>query len=502
MKIGFDDKKYLEEQSKYILERVNDYDKLYLEFGGKLLFDLHAKRVLPGFDENAKIKLLHKLRDKAEIVICVYAGDIERNKMRSDFGITYDIEVLRLIDDFRAWDLDVNSVVITRYSGQPATTVFINKLERRGIKVYKHAATKGYPTDVDTIVSEEGYGKNPYIETTKPIVVVTAPGPGSGKLATCLSQMYHENKRGKTCGYSKFETFPVWNVPLKHPLNIAYEAATVDLKDVNMIDPFYLEAYGATAINYNRDVESFPVLKRIIEKITGKESVYKSPTDMGVNRVGFGIIDDEVVKEASRQEIIRRYFKTSCEYKKGFVDQETLHRSKLIMEELKLKEDDRKVVPVAREYSTKLKETADEKDPCTVVAIELEDGTLLTGKSSDLMEATAAVVVNAIKYYANIDDSMHLLSPVILEPIKNLKSKTLASNRTALNCEEVLMALSISAATNPMAQVAMEKIAMLKDSQAHSTTIVSGADEQTFRKLGIDITCDPEYPTESLYYNN
>ncbi|MEG0426182.1 MAG: DUF1846 family protein, partial [Cetobacterium sp.] len=297
MKIGFDHNKYLEEQSKYILERVNNFDKLYLEFGGKLLFDLHAKRVLPGFDENAKIKLLQKLKEKVEVIICVYAGDIERNKIRGDFGITYDMDVFRLIDDLRERELEVNSVVITRYDDQPSTSLFITKLERRGIKVYKHRATKGYPTDVDTIVSEEGYGKNPFIETTKPIVVVTAPGPGSGKLATCLSQLYHENKRGNAVGYSKFETFPVWNVPLKHPLNIAYEAATVDLKDVNMIDSFHLEAYGETAVNYNRDIEAFPVLKRIIEKITNKESIYKSPTDMGVNRVGFGITDDEVVRE-------------------------------------------------------------------------------------------------------------------------------------------------------------------------------------------------------------
>ncbi|MGL4741596.1 MAG: DUF1846 domain-containing protein [Sarcina sp.] len=501
MKIGFDHKKYLEEQSKYILERVDNYDKLYLEFGGKLMFDLHAKRVLPGFDENAKIKLLYKLRENAEIVICVYAGDIERNKIRGDFGTTYDVEVLRMIDDFRAYDLDVNSVVITRYSGQPATTVFINKLERRGIKVYKHSVTKGYPTDVDTIVSEEGYGQNPYIETTKPIVVVTAPGPGSGKLATCLSQLYHEQQRGNVAGYSKFETFPVWNVPLKHPLNIAYEAATADLKDVNMIDPFHLEAYGTTAVNYNRDVETFPVLKRIIEKITGKESNYKSPTDMGVNRLGFGIIDDEVVKEASRQEIIRRYFKTSCEYKKGYVDKETLERTKLIMEELNLKESDRKIVPVAREYANKLKECADKNDNISVVALDLEDGTQLTGKSSELMEATAAAVLNAIKHFANINDSMHLISPVVLEPIINLKSKTLGSKRAALNCEEVLMALSICAATNPMAQVALEKLPMLVGTQAHSTTIVGTSDEQTYRKLGIDLTSDAEYATESLLYN-
>ena len=500
MKVGFDHKKYLEEQSKYILERVNNYDKLYLEFGGKLLQDLHAKRVLPGFDENAKIKLLHKLRANAEIIICVYSGDIERNKIRGDFGITYDADVLRLIDELRAYDLDVNSVVITRYDDQPATNIFINKLERRGIKVYKHRATKGYPTDVDTIVSDEGYGKNPYIETTKPIVVVTAPGPGSGKLATCLSQLYHENKNGRVAGYSKFETFPVWNVPLKHPLNIAYEAATADLKDVNMIDSFHFDAYNKVAVNYNRDIESFPVLKRIIEKITGEESVYKSPTDMGVNRVGFGIIDDEVVKEASRQEIIRRYFKTACEYKKGYVDKETFQRVSLIMSELNLKESDRKVVIKARENSERLRKLQYTNDICPSVAIELEDGTILTGKTSELMDGTAAVIINAIKHFANISDDIHLISPVILNPIIRLKKETLASKRPALTCEEVLMALSICAATNPMAQVAVEKLPMLKGSQAHSTTIISNNDEQAFRKLGVDITCDAEYPTENLYY--
>ena len=500
MKIGFDHEKYLEEQSKYILERVNNYDKLYLEFGGKLLFDLHAKRVLPGFDENAKIKLLHKLKENVEVVICVYAGDIERNKIRGDFGITYDMDVLRLIDDLRSYDLEVNSVVITRYDDQPSTTVFINKLERRGIKVYKHRATKGYPTDVDTIVSEEGYGKNPYIETSKPIVVVTAPGPGSGKLATCLSQLYHENKRGNVAGYSKFETFPVWNVPLKHPLNIAYEAATVDLKDVNMIDYFHLEAYGETAVNYNRDLETFPVLKRIIEKITGKESIYKSPTDMGVNRVGFGIVDDEVVKEASKQEIIRRYFKTGCEYKKGYVDKDTFEHSKLIMDQVNLKEEDRKVVLPARERAARLKE--ENSSICTAVAIELNDGTILTGKGSELLDASAAALLNSIKYLANIADDMHLISPVILEPILDLKTKTLTNQKVSLNCEEVLIALSISAATNPTAQVAMEKLAMLKNCQVHSTTILPTSDEQTLRKLGIDVTCDAEYASESLFYNN
>lgn len=501
MKIGFDHEKYLEEQSKYILERVNNFDKLYLEFGGKLMGDLHAKRVLPGFDENAKIKVLQKIKEKVEVVICVYAGDIERNKIRGDFGITYDMEVLRLIDDLRMYELDVNSVVITRFEGQPATTVFINKLERRGIKVYKHTPTKGYPSDVDTIVSDEGYGANPYIETTKPIVVLTAPGPNSGKLGTCLSQLYHENKKGNVVGYSKFETFPVWNVPLKHPLNIAYEAATVDLKDVNMIDSFHLERYGKMSVNYNRDLELFPVLRKIIEKITGKEAIYQSPTDMGVNRVGFGIIDDEVVKKASIEEIIRRYFKTSCEYKKGQVDKGAYDRMSMILQELNLKPEDRKVVMPARNYSNKLRENADKNDTCPVVAIELNDGAILTGKGSDLMNATAAAILNSVKYLASISDDMHLISPVILEPIINLKTKTLSSRNVSLSCQEVLTALSICAVTSPIAQFAMEKLHMLKGSQAHSTTILSKDDEQTFRKLGIDVTCDPEYPSQNLYYN-
>lgn len=502
MKIGFDQKKYLEEQSKYILERVNNYDKLYLEFGGKLMYDLHAKRVLPGFDANVKIKLLNRLKDKLEVIICVYAGDIERNKIRGDFGITYDMDTLRLIDDLRSHQLLVNSVVITRFDSQPATKVFINKLERRGIKVYTHRETKGYPIDIDTIVSDEGYGMNPYIETTRPIVVITGPGPGSGKLATCLNQLYHEYKKGNMVGYSKFETFPVWNIPLKHPLNIAYEAATADLRDVNMIDSFHVDAYSEIAVNYNRDMETFPVLKRIIEKITGKESVYKSPTDMGVNRVGFGIIDDEVIQEASKQEIIRRYFKTGCEYKKGYVDKETFERIKLIMEELNLKEEDRKVVLPARERAVRLRETSSKTEICTAVAIELQGGKILTGKSSSLMDATAAVILNAVKYLANISDEILLISPVILEPIKNLKTKILNSSNPALDCEEILIALSICAATNPVAQVAMDKLFLLNGCQAHSTAILNRNDEQTLGKLGIDITCDPEYASQNLYYNN
>ena len=501
MKQGFDAEKYLEQQSKYILERVNNFDKLYIEIGGKLIGDLHAKRVLPGFDENAKIKVLQHIKDQLEVVICVYAGDIERNKKRGDFGITYDMEVLRLIDDLRAYELDVNSVVITRYEGQPATTVFINKLERRGIKVYKHAPTKGYPSDVDTIVSDEGYGANPYIETTKPIVVMTAPGPNSGKLGTCLSQLYHENKRGNEVGYSKFETFPVWNVPLKHPLNIAYEAATVDLKDVNMIDSFHLEKYGEMAVNYNRDLELFPVLKKIIEKITGKESMFQSPTDMGVNRVGFGIVDDDVVKEASIQEIIRRYFNTACDYKKGQVDKAALQRMKFIMEELDLKPEDRKVVNPAREYSSVLKEKCEDKnDMCPVMAIELEDGTILTGRGSDLMNASAALILNAIKHLGNIPDEMHLISRTILDPIVELKSQILSSKNNSLSCQEVLEALSICAVTNPSAAYALGKISELKGCQAHSTVMMTKDDEQTLKKIGIDVTCDPEFASQNLYY--
>lgn len=499
MKIGFDIAKYMEEQSKYILERVAKYEKLYIEFGGKLLNDMHAKRVLPGFDENAKIKLMHHLKDSLEVVICVFAGDIERNKIRGDFGITYDQDVLKLIDQLRAYDLSLNSVVITRFDGQHAATAFMNKLQRRGITVYTHSATKGYPFDVDTIVSEEGYGQNPYITTTKPIVIVTGPGPGSGKLATCLSQLYHEFIRGNEAGYSKFETFPVWNMPLKHPVNIAYEAATVDLKDVNLIDSFHLEHYGEVAINYNRDIEAFPVLKRILSKITGKDSIYHSPTDMGVNRVGFGIVDDDVIREASKQEVIRRYFKTGCDYKKGLADEETFLQSKRIMEELNLKEDDRDVVLAVRDYVKRQNELCDGSEPCTAMAIALDDGTLITGKRSNTMDASAATVINAIKFLAGISDDMHLLSPIVLEPIIDLKRNTLKHKVTALNCEEIIIALSICAATNPMAHAALGYLSQLNGCQAHSSAILNATDEHTYRDLGIELTCDPVYATESLF---
>lgn len=498
-KIGFDPQKYIEEQSKYILERVNHYDKLYLEFGGKLIGDKHAKRVLPGFDEDSKIKLLQKLKDQAEILICVYAGDIERNKIRGDYGITYDMDILRLIDELRGYGLEINSVVITRYSGQPATKLFINKLERRDIKVYKHTAIEDYPSNIEKIVSEDGFGQNSYIPTTKPIVVVTAPGPGSGKLATCLNQLYHESRLGKAAGYSKFETFPVWNVPLKHPLNIAYEAATVDLKDVNMIDSFHYDRYQQVAVNYNRDVETFPVIKRIIEKITGKESVYQSPTDMGVNRVGFGITDDDAVKEASKQEIIRRCFATECDFKKGLVDEETVNRIKLILEEVELKKEDRAPVVPARKYSEKLKEL-NNNEVSAVIAFELHDGRIVTGKTTPLMDSSSAAILNSLKILANISDDLFLLSPVVLETIQSMKTSELHSKLTSLNVNEVLIALAISAVTNPTAQLAYEKLAELEGVQAHSTVMLSKNDEQILRQLGMDITCDPVYSSENLYY--
>ena len=403
-KTGFDAEKYIEEQSKYILERINhgESERLYLEFGGKLVHDKHAMRVLPGFDENAKIKLLERMKDKAEIIICIYSGDIINSKTRQDFGITYDLEVLRLIDIFRKHDLKINSVVVTRYEDAPAVNKFINRLEKRDIKTYKHFYTKGYPTDVETIVSEEGYGANQYIEVTKPLAVVTGPGGGSGKLATCLSQLYHEYKRGKKVRYAKFETFPIWNLPLKHPVNIAYEAATADLKDVNMIDSFHLEAYGQMAVNYNRDLEVFPVVKRIIEKITGQEAEYKSPTDMGVNRVGFCISDDEVVKEAAIQEIIRRFIIAKCDYKRGRITEDALERSELLMKEVNAREEDRLVVTPAREYA-EYKRRCDKKFVNVVVmAIEMPDGTIVTGRSSRRMVAAAAAVLNAAKKLAGI----------------------------------------------------------------------------------------------------
>ena len=500
-KIGFDADKYIEEQSRYILERIHKKEgRLYLEFGGKLVQDKHAMRVLPGFDENAKIKLLQKMKDQAEIIICVYAGDIATSKTRQDFGITYDLEVLRIIDMFRKYDLSINSVVVTRYEDNPTVDMFIRRLERRGIRTYKHTFTKGYPTDVDTIVSEEGYGANPYIEVTKPLVVVNGPGGGSGKLATCLSQLYHDNKRGIKARYAKFETFPIWNLPLKHPVNIAYEAATADLKDVNMIDSFHLDAYGEKAVNYNRDLEVFPVLKRIIEKITGQEAEYKSPTDMGVNRAGFCITDDEVCREAACQEVIRRYLIAQVDYKKGKIGPQSVERCKLLMDELGVNVEDRKVIQAARDFQEEKRAIDPKYENMVAMAMEMPDGSIITGRSSRRMVAAAAVILNAVKKLAGLADGIHLISPMVLNEIQKLKTDVLLHDRTSLNVEEILTALTISGATNPSAEAAAEKLSLLRGCRAHCTAILSDRDEQSLKALGIDVTCDPEYVTTNLYY--
>ena len=499
-KIGFDSAKYIEEQSKYILERINDKnsERLYLEFGGKLVHDKHAMRVLPGFDENAKIKLLEKMKDQAEIIICIYSGDIINSKTRQDFGITYDLEVLRLIDIYRKYDLKINSVVVTRYQESPAVEQFINKLQRRDIKTYKHYFTKGYPTDVDTIVSEAGYGANPYIEVTKPLIVVTGPGGGSGKLATCLSQLYHEYKLGRKVRYAKFETFPVWNLPLKHPVNIAYEAATADLKDVNMIDSFHLEAYGEKAVNYNRDLEVFPVIKRIIDTITG-ESEYQSPTDMGVYRVGFCITDDEVVREAAIQEIIRRFMMAKVDYKKGKIDSKVLERSELLMKDVGAKETDRSVVTPAREYAAKKQDLDRKYLNVVVMALELPDGSIVTGRSSRRMVAAGACILNAVKKLAGLPDPMYVISPEVFNNIQNLKVNILHHDRTSLNVDDILTALSISADMNEYANRTVGMLEKLNGCKAHCTAILSDNDEQTLRAMGLDVTCDPEYLTTNLY---
>ena len=500
-RVGFDNEKYLKEQTEAILERVQRFNnKLYLEFGGKIVFDYHASRVLPGFDPNVKMRLLQKLKDKADIILCIYAGDIERRKIRADFGITYDVDALKLIDDLRSWDINIAAVVITRFDNQTSAKIFKNKLERRNVKVYTHSFTKGYPTDVDSIVSDQGYGANTYIETEKPLVVVTGPGPGSGKLATCLSQLYHEYKRGVKAGYAKFETFPIWNMPLKHPVNVAYEAATADLRDFNLVDPFHLEAYKEITINYNRDVDAFPLVERIIEKITGAESMYKSPTDMGVNRAGFGIIDDMVVGEEARQEIIRRFFRYRCEYAMGFSDKETVERVEQLMEELNLKSDDRCVVKPA---NNALRDAEDNKKGHGGVfcgaAIELKNGKIITGKNSYLMHATASLVFNAIKELAEIPDKIHLLSPTIIESIGMLK-KSVSGNKTiSLDLEEALIALSISAATNPTAQLAMEKLKELGGCEVHTTHMPTPGDEAGLRKLEVNLTSEPNFSSKSLF---
>ncbi len=499
--IGFDNEKYLREQSAAILERVARFgNKLYLEFGGKLLYDLHAARVLPGFDPNVKMRLLQKLKDQADILLCIYAGDIERKKVRADFGITYDVDALKLIDDLRDWEIEVRAVVITRYDGQPAAKIFKNKLERRGIRVCTHRATKGYPTDVETIVSDEGYGANERIETQKPLVVVTGPGPGSGKLATCLSQLYHDHKAGVHSGYAKFETFPIWSIPLKHPVNVAYEAATADIRDFNLLDPFHLDAYGVKAVNYNRDVEVFPVIKRILARIMGDEAVYKSPTDMGVNRAGFAIVDDAAVRAAATQEIIRRYFRYACEYAMGLTDHGTVERVELLMEEMSVEPSSRVVVGPARQAAAEAQKAGKgNKGIFCGAAIELSDGTLVTGKNSPLLHATSALVLNAIKHLAEIPPRLHLLSPNIIESIATLKETVLNAKTVSLNLDEALIALSIGAATNPTAQLAMEKLKDLRGCEVHLTHIPTPGDEAGLKRLGVNLTAEPNFSSKDLF---
>jgi uncharacterized protein (UPF0371 family) len=501
MRIGFDNEKYLREQTAAILERVGNSDsKLYLEFGGKILFDFHAARVLPGFDPNVKMRLLQLLKDKADILLCIYAGDIERKKVRADFGITYDVDALKLIDDLSDWGIGVRGVVITRFDNQPSARVFKNKLERRGVKVYTHSFTKGYPTDVDLIVSDVGYGANEFIETEKPLVVVTGPGPGSGKLATCLSQLYHDYRRGHRSSYAKFETFPIWNLPLKHPVNVAYEAATADIQDFNLVDPFHLEAYGTVAINYNRDVEIFPVLRRILEKITGAESRYKSPTDMGVNRAGFGITADAVVREAALQELVRRYFRYLCEYAMGFVDRNTVERAELLMREMKVGPENRPVVGQAREAAEEARGRGKGyKGIFCGAAIQLRDGSIVTGENSPLMHAGSSLVLNAIKRLAEIPDKIPLLSSSTIEAIGHLKKDILGAKAASMDVEEVLISLSLNASVNPMAQIALEKLKDLRDCEVHMTHIPTPGDEAGLKRLGLNLTSDPNFSSKDLF---
>ncbi len=500
-KIAFDNDKYLTDQSAAILKRVESgKEKLYLEFGGKILYDYHAARVLPGFIPNVKMHLLHKLKDKVEVILCIFAGDIEKKKIRADFGITYDSDALRTIDDFNEWDIKIRAVVITRFENQPSAVAFKNKLERRDIKVYTHKFTKGYPTDVDLIVSEEGYGANDYIETDKPIIVVTGPGPGSGKLATCLSQLFHEYQRGVQATYAKFETFPIWNLPLKHEVNIAYEAATAELKDVNMIDHFHLEEYNESVVNYNRDIEAFPLVSRIIEKITKAPSHYKSPTDMGVNCAGYGIIDDDAAKQAGRQEIIRRFFRYSCEYAMGLAQKDTVERVELLLHNLGLSVNDRNVVEPARNASIESeKQNRGNKGIFCGASIELKDGTIITGKNSPTMHAASSLILNALKHLAKIPDNIDLLPKGIIESLNHFKKEILKGRLISLNLDETLIALSISTATSPVAEIAIEKLKELENCEAHITHMPTPGDEAGLRKLGINLTSEPNFSTKELF---
>ena len=485
MKVGYDNDKYVRTQSAHIRERINQFGgKLYLEFGGKLYDDNHASRVLPGFQPDSKLQMLLQIKEQVEMVIAINADDIEKNKIRGDLGITYDRDVIRLIDVFRGFGLYVSSVVLTRFNGQAMAKAFQERLEAMDIKVYHHFDIPGYPANIAHIVSDEGYGKNDFIETTRELVVVTAPGPGSGKLATCMSQLYHEHKRGVKAGYAKFETFPVWNLPINHPVNLAYEAATADLSDVNMIDPFHLEAYGKTTVNYNRDVEAFPVLVTMFERILG-ECPYKSPTDMGVNMVGNCIVDDEVCKEASRQEIIRRYYTALCDQKKGKTADSQILKLELLMKKAGVSAEDRKVVAPALERAELTGKPA--------AAMELPDGSIVTGKTSDLLGACSALLLNALKILADLPDALHLIAPEVIDPIQHLKVDHFGNRNPRLHTDEVLIALSICAATDPLAERAMEQLDKLRGCEVHSSVILSAVDEKTFKRLGVNLTCQPRF---------
>lgn len=491
MKIGFDNELYLKLQSDNILKRMEKFgEKLYIEFGGKLFDDYHASRVLPGFQPDSKLKMLLRIKEKVEIVIVINANDIQKNKIRNDIGINYEKEVLRLIDAFNDFGLTVGSVCITHYKSIPQVDSYIDKLNHLGITTYKHYEIEGYPHDITKIISEEGFGKNDYIKTTHPVVVVTAPGPGSGKMATCLSQLYHENKNGIKAGYSKYETFPIWNLPLNHPTNIAYEAATIDLNDINMIDPYHLEAYNKLTVNYNRDVEIFPVLRSMFQAIYGN-CPYKSPTDMGVNMAGFAIIDNDVVEKASKDEIIRRYLNARVDYKNAKISLETLEKAHGLLQKVGVDVTDRKCVVAALK---KHEETNQD-----TMALELEDGTMITAKTSSLLLAPSALILNALKYYANIADNLPLLPRMIIEPISKLKTEILGNHNPKLHVNEVLNALAISAQTNPLAELAIQELPKLKNAQAHSTIILSEVDMNALKKLKIDVTCEPEHYAHRLY---
>lgn len=492
MKIGFDNDRYITLQSQNIRDRIDMFGgKLYVEFGGKLFDDFHASRVLPGFRPDSKVKMLLELKDEAEIVIVINADAIEKNKRRGDLGITYDLDTLRLIDAFRDIGLYVGSVVITCFTGQPLAIAFENRLKALGVKVYRHYPIKDYPSDIPLIVSDDGFGKNDYIETSRHLVVVTAPGPGSGKMATCLSQLYQDHKRGIKAGYAKFETFPIWNIPLKHPVNVAYEAATADLSDVNMIDPFHLEAYGQTTVNYNRDVEIFPVLNAILQRILG-ESPYKSPTDMGVNMAGCAISDDRVVSDAAKQEIIRRYYQAACNVRQGLSEKSEVTKIELLMNQLGISTKDRPVVQAALDK-------AEESDG-PAAAIQLPDGKIVTGKTSSLLGASSAMLLNVLKELGGISDDVLLLSPTVIEPIQDMKTSVLGNHNPRMHIDEILIALSICAATDKKAKIALDQVDKLRGLEVHSSVILSRVDEQNFKKLGVNLTCEPKYQTKKLYH--